>query len=183
MFNRETPLAQALASTDFLRLWIAGLCAGVMRWLEILAVGVYTLEVTGSAFTVALMYFARTVPTLFGGPICGALAERLNRKHMYAIGVSVMLLVSVALAVLAWTGALQLWHVATGAVLSGVVWSMEHTVRRTVARDVVPPGAPAVDSAGPALPAEATKTTPCSSTTTRANSAKRPLLGVFVGSP
>lgn len=141
MFNRETPLAQALASTDFLRLWIAGLCAGVMRWLEILAVGVYTLEVTGSAFTVALMYFARTVPTIFGGPVCGALAERLNRKHMYAIGVSVMLLVSVALAVLAWTGALQLWHVATGAVLSGIVWSMEHTVRRTVARDVVPPGA------------------------------------------
>ena len=77
--------------------------------------------VTGSAFTVALMYFARTVPTLLGGPVFGALAERVNRKRMYAVGVSVMLLISCALAALAWAGTLELWHVAVGAVLSGMV--------------------------------------------------------------
>jgi MFS family permease len=138
VIKQDSPLRQALASNNFVRLWVAGLFAGVMRWLEILAVGIYTLEVTGSAFAVALMYFARTVPTLFAGPICGALAERVNRKRMYLLGVSVMLLLSTSLAGLAWLGILELWHIAVGAVISGVVWSLEHTVRRTIARDVVP---------------------------------------------
>lgn len=42
---------------------------------------------------------------------------------------------------------------------------------------VVPPGAPTVDSAGPALPALARKMTPCLWTASVASSMKRPMLG------
>ena len=123
---------------DFIRVWLAGMCVGVMRWLEILAIGLYTLEVTGSAFDVALVYFARTVPTLLLGPIAGALVERINQKYVYMAGLGIMLCVSLTLATLSVTGVLQLWHVATGSVLAGSVWALEHTVRRMIARDVVP---------------------------------------------
>lgn len=47
----------------------------------------------------------------------------------------------------------------------------------------VPPGAPTVDRAGPALPAEETKMTPCLWTMSSARSMKRPLLGSAVASP
>jgi predicted MFS family arabinose efflux permease len=137
--TEASSLGVALANPDFVRVWLTGLCVGVMRWLEILAIGIYTLEATGSAFDVALMYFARTVPTLIGGPIAGMLVERANQKYIYTGGLLLMLALSLTLATLSVNGALALWHVAIGAVLAGFVWSLEHTVRRMIARDVVPP--------------------------------------------
>ncbi|MEM7404157.1 MAG: MFS transporter [Pseudomonadota bacterium] len=136
---QNSSLKRVFASRAFLSVWMTGLCAGVMRWLEILAVGVYTLEATGSALAVALMYFARTVPTLVLGPVAGVLAERISRNSLYIGALLVMFTVSSVLSVLAASQLLELWHVALGAVLSGSVWSFEHTVRRTIARDVVPP--------------------------------------------
>lgn len=122
---------------DFIRVWLTGLLAGVMRWMEILAIGVYTLEQTGSAFMVALMYFARTGPTPLCGPLAAMLAERVSRRVLLVGGLSLMVTVSASLLLLALTGRLALWQVALGTACAGVVWSLEHTVRRTIVRDVV----------------------------------------------
>lgn len=127
----------ALRNRDFLRIWLIGLCGGTMRWLEVLAVSIYTLQETGSALAVALMYFARTAPTLVCAPWAGALAERWPRRVLLSSGAGLMCVTSAALALAAYSGWLTLWQVATGAVISGIVWSLEHTVRRTIARDVV----------------------------------------------
>ena len=43
-----------LGDGRFFRVWVAGGFVGTMRWLEILVIGVFTLEVTGSAFRRAL---------------------------------------------------------------------------------------------------------------------------------
>lgn len=134
-------LAAALRNRDYLRTWLAGICAGTMRWLEILAVGIYTLQETGSAFMVASMYFARTGPTLFCGPLAGAFSERVPRKPLLVCGLGLMAVVAGTLATLAALGEIELWHVACGAVVSGLVWSLEHTARRTIMRDVVPQSA------------------------------------------
>ena len=142
----EGSIRAALATPDFLKVWLTGACVGVMRWLEILAIGVYTLEQTGSAFTVALMYFARTIPTLVVGPLAGALGERVNRRPLYLAGLITAFTTALVLATLSLTGNLALWHIATAAVIAGVAWSLEHTVRRTIARDVVP-----ADSVGNAI--------------------------------
>ena len=48
---------------------------------------------------------------------------------------------------------------------------------------LVPPGAPTVPSAGPALPADDTKTTPDRATRSVAWAMRRPALGVAVASP
>lgn len=132
-------LRAALGNPDFVRIWMVGACGGTMRWLEVLAVSIYTLSLTGSALDVALMYFARTGPTLLCAPIAGALAERVPRRVLLGAGFSIAALTSMVLAVLAHTGHLTLWQVAVGAVISGIFWSLEHTVRRTIARDVVDP--------------------------------------------
>jgi MFS family permease len=131
------PLRRVLANSDFVRLWMAGMCMGTMRWLEVLAVGVYTLNATNSALAVALMYFARTAPTLVFAPWVSTVAGRVSRRNLLCTGLVISSGSSIALASLAMNDLLAMWHVAVGAVISGAFWSMEHAIRRTMARDVV----------------------------------------------
>src|SRR5712671_6126168 len=51
-----------LASADFRRLWTIGIVAFAVRWLEMLVVGVFVYQHTGSAFDVALMTMLRMLP-------------------------------------------------------------------------------------------------------------------------
>ena len=122
---------------DFLRIWLAGGFGGTIRWLETLAIGLYTFHETGSPFLVTVMLFARTLPSmLFGAPI-GALAARLDRKRLLVAGFGVLTAAGCVLFALAAAGRLQLWHVAAGAALSGCGWAMDHPVRRTMLGDAV----------------------------------------------
>ena len=121
-----------LRDGQFLRIWVTGGFIGTMRWLEILMIAVYTLEVTGSALVVALMMLARALPMFLFGAITGAIAERINRKAMMIFALFGAGAVSATLGSLAITGRIEIWHVALGAFLAGMVWTMEFPVRRTM---------------------------------------------------
>ena len=130
------PLA-LLEDGRFLRLWSAGLLLGTTRWLEILGIALWTLAETDSALVVALMLFARTLPMVLLGVPMGALADRLNRRKLLATGVGCALFSSTILLTLALKDVLAVWAVAAGASVSGIVWTMEHPVRRALIADVV----------------------------------------------
>lgn len=131
-----TPLASLLKDPLFLRIWIAGAMVGTIRWLEVLAVGVYTYQKTGSPFIVACMLFARMLPTMLLGAFAGAIAERVNRRHLMMAGLAAMCIISAFLVALALSGQLAIWQIAVGAALSGIFWSGEFPVRRTMLGEV-----------------------------------------------
>ncbi len=107
-----------------------------MRWLDVLVVGYYTLVVTGSPFTVSLMLFLRMLPMFLLGAFAGAFAERLDRR-IVLVGLLVLMTIMYAtLAVLAMRDALELWHLALGVIYSGIFWSFELPVRRTMVGDI-----------------------------------------------
>ena len=49
----QGPVGELLRTPDFLRLWLVGAFANAMRWLELLASGLFAYEVTGSALASA----------------------------------------------------------------------------------------------------------------------------------
>ncbi|MDX2314142.1 MAG: MFS transporter [Gammaproteobacteria bacterium] len=130
------PLRSLLTDPGFLRIWIVGALVGTIRWLEVLAVGVYTYQATGSPFIVAIMLFVRMVPTMLLGAFAGVIADRVNRRHLMMVGLVLMCLVSLSLAALAINDRLVIWHIALGAVLSGIFWSGEFPVRRTMLGEI-----------------------------------------------
>lgn len=130
------PAYLLLQDSNYLRLWLIGAITATLRWLEVLGIGIYTLEVTGSPLYVALMLFCRTLPGVFFGTFTAMLATRYNRKYLLASGLMLLVLNAGVLSALTLTGSLQLWHIAAGAVLSGVIWTLEHPVRRTLLGDV-----------------------------------------------
>jgi MFS family permease len=115
---------------DYRRLWLVGAIANVMRWLELLASGLYVLDLTGSAGVVALTAAARSLPLLLLGPIAGAVAEAVDRRRLLQLGLLATLANAVAMALLSHASVLTAWHIGLGAFVSGLLWSTELSTRR-----------------------------------------------------
>ncbi len=125
-----------LREDRFRAVWLTGMMIGVFRWLELLAIGVFTFQTTGSAVLVSLMTLLRMAPLfLFGLPM-GMLADRFDRKTLLLIGLVALTLSSAALAALALMDRLTLWHVGLSAFLNGTFWAAEFSVRRSMLGEI-----------------------------------------------
>jgi MFS family permease len=127
--RRDGALA-LLRLPDYRRLWTLGAIANVSRWLELLASGLYVLELTGSAGIVALTAALRSLPLLLLGPLAGAIAEAVDRRRLLQLGLLATLLSAATMAALARAGVLNPWHVGIGGFVSGLLWSTELSTRR-----------------------------------------------------
>jgi MFS family permease len=126
-----------LANADFRRLWLVGTVGSAVRWLEMLVVGVFVYQHTGSAFDVALMTLLRSLPMTLFGAVIGALAERVDRRKALVGVVLIMLATSACLTVLAVAGSLAVWHLAVASFVNGAAWAADNPVRRVMIGDVV----------------------------------------------
>ena len=122
---------------DFRRLWLIGLVVFSVRWLEMLAVAVFTYQRTGSPLIVALLTMLRMLPMALFGALIGAAAEHVERRSALVLVTVSMLLCSIALALLAWSDALEVWHLALASFISGLTWTTDNPVRRTMIGEVV----------------------------------------------
>src|SRR5712691_6654735 len=127
-----------LATPGYARLWFAGGVGNAMRWLELLVAGIFTYDLTHSAFLVAVVTVTRSLPMLFLGPIAGVIAEAVNRKRLLLAQLFGMAATSAVLALLAWSGEIRVWHIALGGAVTGIAWASELAVRRRMLGEVVP---------------------------------------------
>jgi len=137
--EERSALRALLRQPDFLRLWLVGAFANAMRWLEMLASGLFAFEVTGSALAVAGVVAARQLPQLFFGAFAGAVSEAVDRKLIVMLALLVPAAIATVLATLATTGHLQLWHIALGNLVAGTMWSTEMSTRRRMVGEVAGP--------------------------------------------
>jgi MFS family permease len=124
---------------DFRRLWLIGLIVFAVRWLEMLVVGVFVYQRTGSAFEVALMTLLRMAPMVIFGPLIGAYVERIERRRAQVVVSLSMLVTAIAVAALAYAGRLEVWHLALAAFCNGIAWAADNPVRRVMIGEVVGP--------------------------------------------
>jgi MFS family permease len=121
-----------LRDAGFLRVWAIGLIGNTMRWLELLAIGIFVFEVTGSALLVAVMTIARQLPLALFGTFIGPVAERTNRKYLLIAGFSLMTLSTGVMGVLASLGVIEIWHIVVCVFVNGSCWALDYPVRRTL---------------------------------------------------
>jgi MFS family permease len=124
---------------DFLRLWVAGLCTFVVRWLETLAVGVFAYAATGSAFVVAMLTMLRLLPMGLFGAFLGAAADRMDRRRALLLVVLSQAATSAVIAALAFADAIAVWHLAVASFMNGVAWAADNPLRRAMIGQVVGP--------------------------------------------
>ena len=68
-------------------------------------------KLTGSATVLATASLAALIPDILLGPLAGAYVDRWNRRIVMIVADSLIALASLWLAILFWTGAIEVWHV------------------------------------------------------------------------
>jgi MFS family permease len=132
-----TGLRALLTTPAFLRLWAIGGCLNTMRFFELLAAALFTLDVTGSGLAVAVVSAARTMPMLLFGAFSGVVTESVSRKRVLLIGQLLTCGSAVIVAVLAFLGLARPWHLVASSFVTGLVWSTENSTRRRMVGESV----------------------------------------------
>ena len=125
-----------LGNPRFLVVWVVGGLTGIVRWLQLLVLGLYTFQVTGSPFLVSLVPMLWMLPLALCGPFIGVIADRVSRKLLLVGSLVLAFAVSVVMAIAASAAALEFPWIAAASVLSGIFWATDMPVRRRLLGDL-----------------------------------------------
>jgi MFS family permease len=107
-------------------------------WLQRVAVGWLTWELTGSATWLGVIAFMDLAPALVVSPIAGAYADRMDRLRFIKLTINLTLLQPVALAVLFYSGAMNIWWLFALSLYHGVINAASLPARLAIVPSLVP---------------------------------------------
>ncbi|MFD4367810.1 MFS transporter [Rhodococcus sp. NPDC058521] len=127
----------ALAVPNFRR-YIGGQAVSLIgTWMQTIAQSWLVLQLTGSGTAVGTVVALQTVPILLLGPYGGVIADRVDKRRLM-IGLQTMMgVLAFVLGTLTITGAVELWHVYTLAVLLGLNNCFEQPARQSFLLEMV----------------------------------------------
>ena len=112
------------------RIYTAGhLCSNLGTWIQRIAVGWLTWQLTDSAAWLGLIAFAELFPNVVVGPIAGAVTDRMDFLRMLRITQALQLLHAIVLTVLTFTGLITIEMLLVLMVLRGVIGAFNRPAR------------------------------------------------------
>ncbi|GAB3534186.1 MFS transporter [Arthrobacter tecti] len=118
---------------------ISHLVAVVALWMQRIAQDWMVLQLSGSVTAVGITVALQFAPMLLLGPWGGVVADRYSKRTLLMITQSVAALMATAMAVLALTGLIQVWHVYVIAFVIGLVTVVDAPARQVFVNDLVGP--------------------------------------------
>lgn len=109
----------------------------MVRWLDLVALGIFTFELTDSPSQVALVFFFRMLPRLLFSIPIGTIVDRVDRRRLLFAVQSTQAIVAAGLATVVLTDVVAYWQVIIYAMGSGTLWTAEFSLRRALIADAV----------------------------------------------
>jgi len=122
----------ALASRDFTIFLVGQFVSVIGTWMQNTAQPYLAYRLSGRPFDLGLIGFASTLPTLLLALPAGVLVERWDKRKTVIIFQSIMSLQAIGLAVLTFSGRVQIWHIGVLALLFGLASAVEITARQAM---------------------------------------------------
>ncbi|CAA9273824.1 MAG: hypothetical protein AVDCRST_MAG77-3405 [uncultured Chloroflexi bacterium] len=132
-------VARPLKDQQFRWLWLATFAWNFARWMEMTATGWVALELTGSAWLVALVGVCRNAFLPVAGPITGVLSDRFDRVRLMKAAQWGNVLVIGAVAAALATGHGAYWQLIVASLWLGASWGIDWPSRRALMADMVGP--------------------------------------------
>ena len=112
-------LAGALAHRNFRIVWLAALASTIGTWMQSFAQSWLVFELTKSNFYLGLDTFLGQLPILLLMLIGGVIADRHDRRRLLTGSQYVQAFSALTLAVLVWTGLINIWFIFLLSFISG----------------------------------------------------------------
>ena len=138
VFSSFHAIGRALSHRDF-RIYAAGNAISLIgTWMQRLATGWLTWQLTGSGWWLGVIAFADLFPTLVIGPIAGAAADRFDRLNTTKVTQSLNLLQAVILFALTASGHITIWLLCALTALGGIISAFNQPARLALVPSLVP---------------------------------------------
>jgi MFS family permease len=144
-------VADALRQRNF-GIYMAGSSVGLLGlWVQRLAIGWLTWQLTHSGTWLGIIAFADLFPTMLITPFAGALADRLDRRLMSLVSQALAMVQAFALAILTFMGLIDIWSLLALTLFLGIVYAFNTAARLALVPNLLEPryvpSAIAIDSA------------------------------------
>lgn len=113
--------------------------AVIAIWMQRIAQDWMVLELSGSVTAVGITVALQFMPSLFLGPWGGMIADRFTKRKILLVCQCLAGVLAAALAVLALTGTVQVWHVYVIALALGLVTVLDQPARQVFVNELVGP--------------------------------------------
>jgi predicted MFS family arabinose efflux permease len=133
----------ALAYREFRLLWFGLAVSNTGSWMATLAQGWLVVELAPrpslAPLYLGIIGFVRSIPVLALSGVAGAVADRVDRRRLLVLTQIVLGTVALALAVLAQTHLVRIWHVVVLAGISAVALTFDAPTRQSLIPLIVGP--------------------------------------------
>ncbi len=131
-------IRSVLSHPDYLNYTIGNACSHFGTWVQRVAVGWLTWELTESGAWLGVIAFAEMFPMVLLAPLGGAVADRVERLPAVRLTQSLAMVQSVALCALTYTGLISIYYLLGLALFLGTVMAFNQPVRLAIVPSLVP---------------------------------------------
>jgi MFS transporter, DHA1 family, staphyloferrin A biosynthesis exporter len=129
----------AFQHRDYSYLLIGTMGSQMGDWIQSVGQGWLVFQLTNSAAQLGIFAFVRGMAVLLITPLGGAIADRLNRRHLLTVATALGAINATVVAVLVASGHIALWQLYFTSCVDGVVASLGLPARQVMVFDVVGP--------------------------------------------
>jgi MFS family permease len=122
----------------FLTIWFGQLVSIIGSGLTSFALGVWVYQQTGSVTQLALILLLKALPTILLSPFAGVFVDRWDKRILMIAGDTGAALSSLGIALLFFTGELQVWHIYVGVTIGAVFEAFQLPAYLTTVTLLVP---------------------------------------------
>jgi MFS family permease len=130
-------MLRALRHRNYRLLFFGQLISLCGVWMQITAQGWLVLRLTDSPLWLGLIAAAQSLPVLLISLPAGALADRAPKRRVLLAAQTISMLSALLLALLLFSGLIQVWHVLLAALVGGIVSAVENTTRQAFTIELV----------------------------------------------
>jgi MFS family permease len=135
---KSSPLETMRGMKTFLVIWFGQLISIIGSGLTGFALSVWIFEQTGQATPIALNALFFNLPRVILSPFAGSVADRYNRRLVLIVADTGAALTTLAVAIILFTGNLQVWHIYLTTAISAVFGAFQEPAYRASITMLVP---------------------------------------------
>lgn len=118
--------------------WSGFLVSNAGAWIQSVAQGWLVYDISDSAVWLGAIGFIRAFPLIFLSLIGGAVADRFPKRRILYLTQAVQMTSAITLALLTYTGVVEVWHVLITSALSATAQAFDNPARQSMVPKLVP---------------------------------------------